>query len=165
MSASCDVTVNPQGRESVALTANGNCGGNIQWELYESGNLYIFGNGNMDNYSNSPWEGYYVNTITIEDGVTSIGNNAFRNNSGVSTVSIAASVEEIGYRAFSYCSGLESVYFKGSIPRMDPDDDAVYVFENTKTAIFYPRNNSSWNDVENNWHGGGLIARFSPFDP
>ncbi len=165
LSASCDVTVNPQGRESVALTANGNCGGNIQWELYESGNLYIFGNGNMDNYSNSPWEGYYVNTITIEDGVTSIGNNAFRNNSGVSTVSIAASVEEIGYRAFSYCSGLESVYFKGSIPRMDPDDDAVYVFENTKTAIFYPRNNSSWNDVENNWHGGGLIARFSPFDP
>ena len=47
--------------------------------------------------------------------VTSIGNNAFFNRSGLTSVTIPNSVTSIGYNAFSYCSGLTSVTIPNSV--------------------------------------------------
>lgn len=64
-------------------------GNNLTWTFYDDGELVISGEGKMDWYKvdNSgrkhskypPWYPYYdkIDVITVEEGVTSIGNNAF----------------------------------------------------------------------------------------
>lgn len=48
--------------------------------------------------------------VEIPDGVTSIGDEAFYNCSGMSSVLIPSSVKSIGYNSFDGCSGLASVH-------------------------------------------------------
>ena len=48
-------------------------------------------------------------SVTIPNGVTSIGGSAFSDCSGLTSVTIPNSVTSIGDRAFAYCSGLTSV--------------------------------------------------------
>ncbi|MBQ1994965.1 MAG: leucine-rich repeat protein, partial [Clostridia bacterium] len=79
------------------------------------------GNGKMTDFNTStyrytPW---YVSrdeglTITLENGITNIGEYAFRNNK-FSTIAIPDSVTEIGYGAFYNCSKLTSVTIPDSV--------------------------------------------------
>jgi len=55
------------------------------------------------------FNGLLVTDLTIPDGVTSVGDDAFSHCSGLTSVTIPNSVTNIGYDAFSYCSGLTSV--------------------------------------------------------
>lgn len=61
---------------------NGSCGENLTWEL-DGDVLTISGTGDMDSYGNignlAPWHDYRENikTVKINEGVTSIGNQAF----------------------------------------------------------------------------------------
>ena len=76
--------------------ATGTCGAtasdHLEWYLFKDGSVAIFGNGNMENFSTphgtyncyAPWykdeivtAALYSSKISIEDGVTSIGNYAF----------------------------------------------------------------------------------------
>ena len=65
----------------------------------------------------NPWYSQQekIKKVVIEDGVTSIGNNAFENCSGLTSVTIPNSVTSIGYRAFYGCSGLTSVTIPNSV--------------------------------------------------
>ena len=54
--------------------------------------------------------GQEVKNLVIPDGVTSIGNNAFRGCSGLTSITIPNSVTSIGGYAFSGCNGLTSVH-------------------------------------------------------
>jgi hypothetical protein len=56
-----------------------------------------------------------LTSITIPNNVTSIGNNAFQNCSGLTSVTIPNSVTSIGMRAFDGCTGLTSVIFQGTM--------------------------------------------------
>ena len=58
---------------------------------------------------------YPITTVTIADGVTSIGENAFDNCSGLQNVTIGNSVTTIGASAFDNCSGLQSVTIPASV--------------------------------------------------
>ena len=70
---------------------------------------------------------YWSNTITtaiipasvtyneITYSVTSIGNNAFYNCSGLTSITIPNSVTSIGVNAFSSCSGLTSIAIPNSV--------------------------------------------------
>lgn len=65
----------------------------------ETGTLTISGKGEIND---SLWEASLfsrnsVKSVIIEDGITSIGSNAFSNFAGVTNVSIPNSVTEIGY--------------------------------------------------------------------
>lgn len=56
------------------------CGENLSWSLDENGVLTISGTGEMTHYSNfsdAPWSGEAFNSVIIESGVGSIGDNAF----------------------------------------------------------------------------------------
>ena len=125
ISTSCSVTVRAVGREDTALIMSGNCGnsgGNVQYELYESGNLYISGSGAMEDWGNnnrSPWyNNNDIRSVRIESGVTSVGSYAFYQCEGISEVSIANGVYSIGTYAFDGCKGLTEVFIPNSVTSM-----------------------------------------------
>ncbi len=93
------------------------CGDNVYYAL-DGAKLTIFGNGAMADYENDserPWHDSRSNitAISIENGVTSIGVNAFRNcdNASLTSITIPSSVTSIGNNAFSGCKKLASVTF------------------------------------------------------
>ena len=72
------------------IVASGKCGetekDNVNWTLYDSGELVISGNGNIDFYildntheKKQPWYDYYdrIWCVTIKEGITGVGANAF----------------------------------------------------------------------------------------
>ena len=63
--------------------------------------------------------GELVTDLVIPDGVSSIGNYAFRGCSNLTSITIPDSVTSIGNYAFSSCSSLTSVTIPGSVTSMD----------------------------------------------
>ncbi len=93
----------------------GKCGSDLEWTLDESGMLTISGTGDMTDWSSSsevPWSllSKDITGVTIENGVTSIGDYAFYDCSGLTSVTIPDGVTNIGNSAFYNCSSLENVY-------------------------------------------------------
>lgn len=95
--------------------ADSGTAGSLNWSLTNGGVLKISGNGAIPNYSldNSPWSALNIQTIIIEDGVTSIGDYAFYQSEALS-VYIPDSVKSIGQSAFRE-SGLVAVTIPGSV--------------------------------------------------
>ena len=95
------------------------CGNNLIWTLNGNGVLTISGTEDMRNFGNfgSPWNSCRSNIkhVIIEDGVTSIGNNAFYYCEALTSVIIPNGVEEIGYKSFSNCTSLTSVTIPDSV--------------------------------------------------
>ena len=96
----------------------GTCGSNMTWLIDESGVLVISGSGAMDDYSTSlaPWNSFSdeINQISVEEGVVSIGQFAFRNCSSVASAILPESLETVGNGAFTGCSALTDVEYLGS---------------------------------------------------
>lgn len=109
--------------------ASGYCGAenqeeSVQWKYDESTKvLTIFGNGPMADYEGiadtdvgtdndlRPWKPY-LNQITevhIEEGVTAIGNSAFRGMKALKKANIPASIQHLGDYIFRYDEALEEV--------------------------------------------------------
>ena len=79
-----------------AAEISGTCGGNLTWTLSETGILTISGTGNMSVYSElypAPWYSYRaeIRSVVVEEGVTSIGNRAFRGLENMASVKAAQS--------------------------------------------------------------------------
>ena len=103
------------------------CGENVKSSLIinakeESvcGTLTISGTGAMygyDLFSDWPWYDLsgLITEIIIEDGVTTIGEDAFYGCSYLESITIPESVTSIGYRAFGYCDNLFDVYYGSSM--------------------------------------------------
>ncbi|MGN0318112.1 MAG: leucine-rich repeat protein [Lachnospira sp.] len=101
----------------------GSCGNNATYEFnLTTGELTISGSGDMSTYSSSslaPWGSYTyrakVKKITINEGITGIGNYAFYNCFNATSVSIPNTVTSIGVNAFQSCANLQSVNLPGSV--------------------------------------------------
>ena len=101
------------------IYATGLCGAtgseeSITWELNAATKaLVISGTGAMLDFStnNMPWYPARANitSITIEPGVTTIGNNAFRECGSLTTVSLPAGLTTLGTSAFTSCGSLASI--------------------------------------------------------
>ena len=87
--------------------------GNCTWTLDDNGVLTINGNGAMGN-NNRPW-GSSITAVVIESGVTSVGEYAFYDCTGLISVTIPDSVTDIGNYAFYRCTGLISVTIPDSV--------------------------------------------------
>ncbi len=117
--------INPDDCEPTpCLIASGTCGNSITWELSCESVLTISGNGEMPNWSspqNGPWYEYRedITSIFIGNGVTSIGEGAFYECSGLTSVTIPSSVTSIGRVAFYYCSSLTSVTIPNSVTSIE----------------------------------------------
>ena len=136
--------------------SSGTCGRYLSWSFNSStGKLTITGDGDMYDfaYSNespikpwysTPWYsirgqitsvslpngltsiGWYafvgctgLTSVTIPNNVTSIGWHAFENCTGLTSVTIPNSVTSIGFEAFGCCTGLKSVTMSNSVTIID----------------------------------------------
>ena len=98
---------------------NSKCGESLTWEL-TAGILTIKGTGDMYDYSSAdpaPWSAKNndISEITVCDGVTSIGNNAFHSCNAESINLQITSLISIGQNAFSRCTMLTSIFIPESV--------------------------------------------------
>lgn len=102
------VTAFADGRE---IIANG-VTGDVNWSLYDDGELYIYGEGAMENftsYTNQPWHAHRssIRSINVSEGVTHVGSYCF-SVTAAKTAFISSSVISIGDAAFLSCPYLEN---------------------------------------------------------
>lgn len=103
---------------------SGSCGDGVQYELYESGHLFITGAGTMDNWAYDykvPWH-YQRDQIThviVDDEVRNIGPQAFRRCYNLKSVYLGESVQTIHSYAFAECQILESVNLPDGLIKLD----------------------------------------------
>ena len=111
------------------IYATGLCGAtgseeSITWELNAATKaLVISGTGAMFDFSttNMPWYPVRANitALTIEPGVTTIGNSSFYGCSSLDTVVLPSSVTTLGSGAFRNCSGLTSVNIPAGVTEIN----------------------------------------------
>lgn len=117
MIASTFITANAT---DVEIIAEGQCGENVYWKITSDGLLDIYGEGDMYEFTNIYVPSYYdyreyFNQVKFEEGVTSVGGDAF----GVSVANsdimydnitkapiFADSIKSIGSYAFSKCPNM-----------------------------------------------------------
>ena len=121
---------------SVSATDNSN----IKWSFdSKTGTLTISGTGKMDNYNDydikTPWYKYSdnISRVTINKGITSIGNFAFGDCENLISIVIPDSVTTIGESAFEWCTSLKSINIPNSVTLID--DSAFDCCENLKNII------------------------------
>ena len=115
---------------------------NVKATLSGSGNnltLTISGTGAMMDFSNTsdqPWASQRtsINSVVINNGVTSIGRHAF-NGSGLKSVSIPNSLTSIGNYAFSGCSGLTSITIPNGVTSIGVD---AFARCSSLTSVTFP---------------------------
>ncbi len=104
----------------------GICGKNVKWNLDKNGVLTISGKGDMYKYKkwdskekayNTPFYKHResIVSIIINEGVTSIGENAFFKCNKLNSIKIPNSVTIIGNLAFYGCTGLTSIEIPNSV--------------------------------------------------
>ena len=92
-----------------------NCGESVSWDL-TNGVLTVSGSGDMYNFKDNefgPWydERHLITEVVVENGVTSVGNNAFFDCNNLVKVTLADSVTSIGSFAFMECDNLRVIKF------------------------------------------------------
>ena len=127
-----------------ASVKKGKCGTNVTYSLDTLTDvLTISGTGDMKDYSgkNSPfYEDPFIESIIIENGVTSIGVYAFYGCTSLTNVTIGNNVTSIGSFAFEKCTSLTNVTIPNSVTSIGSE-------------AFY--NTAYYND-ESNWNNGVL---------
>ena len=142
----------------VAFGANivdsGTCGDNLTWTLDDEGTLTISGTGEMYNYVledmvNAPWCNVslsdLVKNVVINNGVTSIGRDAFRFCHQLETVTIPNTVTSIGAFAFYDCVKLQTVSLPKSVTWI-----GKYCFSNCSqlSSISVDKDNENYSSLD-----------------
>ncbi len=152
---------------STAATAaqSGSCGEDLTWELNDNGLLTISGKGEMEDFPSKSFVPWYslraeILSVTIESGVTTIGDHAFNSCtnltkvnipksiitindysfygcSSLSGITIPTGVTSIGYGTFANCTNLSSITVPDSVKHID-----YGAFSSTA----YYKDNSNWED-------------------
>ena len=101
-----------------SVAQNNGTAGPLTW-AFSGGTLTVSGIGVMPDYSmeTTPWNDlrFEIESIVIEDGVTSIGNNAFCFSPALTSLSLSNTVESIGDFAFLVCMNLTSITLPNSL--------------------------------------------------
>ena len=109
---------------SYALVAQSGSIGNLEWKLKKN-TLIISGKGAIPNCNNKIPAWYEcrkkIETVIIDNGVTSIGNWAFYSCSNITSVTIPGSVRNIGNWAFYGCENLSSIEIPNSVISIGDD--------------------------------------------
>ena len=133
------------------IVASGNCGAygdNLTWKLDSEGTLTISGMGEMEDrkyITDAPWSPYEYDivSVVIEDGVTSIGNEAFDRCVSLTSITIPDSVTTIGDEAFYYCKSLTSIILPDGVTSIG---DRAFYWCDSLTSITIPDSVTSIGD-------------------
>lgn len=146
-------------KSSRSIVDSGECGftenDDVTWTVYDDGELVIGGCGAMASFDSEscktvPWAKYLKNVwcVTVEEGVTHIGNYAFSglDNSGITTYRIPESVVSIGVnslKAFGETGrNKTSIVYAGSpenwkkVSGINFEDRFIVTFNNESLAPF-----------------------------
>ena len=123
-------TASSLSQNAADLIDSGSCGKNATWELYKDGTLYIKGTGAVQDYNwnynettkivttGAPWHDSHsasVKKLVVEDGITSIGNDAFSDCESLVSAELAEGITSIGDGAFTGCYDLEKINIPNSV--------------------------------------------------
>ena len=129
-------TASSLSQNAADLIDSGSCGKNATWEVYKDGTLYIKGTGAMQDYdwnynettkivtTGAPWHDSHsasVKKLVVEDGITSIGNNAFSDCESLVSAELAEGITSIGDGAFTGCYDLEKINIPNSVTSIGYD--------------------------------------------
>lgn len=128
------------------VSLSGSLGENVTWVLYKNDTLVISGTGEMEDseFRDSPWGDYKrvfesddfiydvgnsheefepkkIETVIIEEGVTSIGARMFKSINWLSSVYIPKSVVRIGSNAFDGCDKLSGIVIPEGVEHIGRD--------------------------------------------
>ena len=106
-----------------AAVYSGECGPNLTWELDTStGCLVISGSGQMNHYyieddNPSPWYRYRktIKTVSLPDGLVTIGCGAFSGCTNLTSITIPDTVTDLFSCSFQECSKLDSIIIPDSV--------------------------------------------------
>lgn len=125
--------------EEITIIDSFVCGENLTYILDSTGTLTVSGTGDMYNFDSTspPWSLLVSNikSVIIENGVTSIGNNAFGNLKNLTSVSIPNTVKTIGALAFTDCSSLTSVVIPEGVTSIGYN---VFYFNEKLSSVTLP---------------------------
>lgn len=149
------LTPNSPAVDEIQADASGTCGDGLTWTK-EGNYLFITGEGPMYDYSDAnpaPWKDFNIFDVYIEEGVTSIGDQAFADSRRLQRVIIYKDVTSVGSRI---CDGVNhcTLYFLGDTPDFAPD-----AFAGTECRAYYFRD---WDEsVLQNYGGESLWQKGS----
>lgn len=129
---------------------SGSCGTNLTWTLYDNNELVISGTGEMADYysnnGNAPWYNYcgIIESVIINEGVTSVGACAFQNCTAVTLVELPDSLEYMGSNAFENCDSLESMELPVGIKTIN---DFVFVSCRIE-SLYFKGSINDWLKIE-----------------
>ena len=107
------------------IVAEGLCGDDLGWSLDSSGRLCVFGTGPMWDYewtgqerTNAPWVDHLeqIRSLVLEEGVSTIGNEAFDGCTNLTEAQLPESLLTIGEYAFQSC-GLTEINLPSRLVR------------------------------------------------
>lgn len=109
----------------------------LKWELNTDGKLTISGSGAMDDWSDSmpPWRDKVILSVEINDGITTIGKNAFQGCLGFQSIAIPDSVTTIRDGAFRECKDLKTVSFGENSGLITIGESAFYSCWGLKSIV------------------------------
>ncbi len=99
----------------------------VQWKCGKTATMtitdgvaHVSGTGIVYNYNETyeqPWKSMMseIHTLTVDEGITRLGDNMFDGASALSTVILPSTLERIGFCTFHYCSALDSVILPSSL--------------------------------------------------
>ncbi len=99
----------------------GSCGtkkSTVTYSLTNDGILTISGEGDMINFHSGltpPWANDVIRKVIVEEGVTSIGNQAFNGRDGILEISLPDSLLTIGGRAFNNCCSIREIILPANL--------------------------------------------------
>ena len=76
-----------------------------------------------------------ITSVVIEEGVTSIGDYAFENCTGLTSIEIPASVTSIGDRAFRYCGSLATITVDANNQTFDSRDNCNAIIRKADNTL------------------------------
>ncbi len=92
-----------------------------------------------------------LTSIILPDSLTEIDLWAFEKCSSLTSITFPAGLTKIGMEAFYRCTSLREVYFLGDVPEFGSE-----AFQSVTATMYYPANNSTWDDFAKWTYGGAL---------
>ncbi len=107
-----------------AAILSGQCGENATFSIYSDGEAIIRGTGKLKNYKynkRSPFtKNYkYIKKLTVESGITSLGNYMFKDCSLLEEVQLPEGLEKVNADAFRGCTALKTIVLPQGLEEID----------------------------------------------